>query len=259
MENLLRDYALIYGLIVKCEEKGMANLRNGKIDKIMYKICIMCLRAEKIFNEKKYRVDYRKLLKRYGMDISVDNCYIDPSAYFDNYDYSIIHIGHNVTISREVLLLTHDFSMNKGLYALNIQRKGRGCPKFQNSNLRAEKKANNMELCESNVDLMSDYAVDLKQKVGTDDQDKMVLGHYGGYFLKGITIEDNCFIGARVIVLPGTVIGKNSIIGSGAVVKGKIPENSILVGNPAKRIADTIEWAESHIEKRDYVEYSIDS
>lgn len=50
--------------------------------------------------------------------------YIDPSASFDNYDYSMITMGNNVTVSREVLLLTHDFSITKGLVA--IQAKGIG-------------------------------------------------------------------------------------------------------------------------------------
>jgi protein CpsI len=36
--------------------------------------------------------------------------------------------------------------------------------------------------------------------------------------------------------LPGTVIGKNSIIGANSVVSKNIPENCIAVGNPAKVI-----------------------
>lgn len=46
-------------------------------------------------------------------------------------------------------------------------------------------------------------------------------------------------MGAGAIILPGTIIGKFCIIGAGAVVKGKIDDYSIMVGNPAKRIGDT--------------------
>jgi acetyltransferase-like isoleucine patch superfamily enzyme len=53
---------------------------------------------------------------------------------------------------------------------------------------------------------------------------------------KEITIEANVFIGTNSVILKGTFIGKNSIIGAGSVVSGKIPENSIAVGNPAKVI-----------------------
>lgn len=52
-------------------------------------------------------------------------------------------------------------------------------------------------------------------------------------------IDENSFIGAGAIVLPGSRIGKNCIIGAGAVVKGNIEDNSIIVGNPAKKIGNT--------------------
>jgi serine acetyltransferase len=34
--------------------------------------------------------------------------------------------------------------------------------------------------------------------------------------------------------LPGTTVGDNCIIGAGSVVRGNFPENSVIVGNPAK-------------------------
>jgi acetyltransferase-like isoleucine patch superfamily enzyme len=55
-----------------------------------------------------------------------------------------------------------------------------------------------------------------------------------GQIVKGITIEDNCWIGAGVNILDGTNIDKDSIIGAGAVVTKPIPEFSIAVGIPAK-------------------------
>ena len=38
--------------------------------------------------------------------------YIYNDVHFDSIDYSIIHIGNGCTISREVLFLTHDYSMH---------------------------------------------------------------------------------------------------------------------------------------------------
>jgi acetyltransferase-like isoleucine patch superfamily enzyme len=49
-----------------------------------------------------------------------------------------------------------------------------------------------------------------------------------------VIIEDNVWIGAYVQICPGTTIGEGSIIGMGAVVRGKIPPYSIVIGNPAK-------------------------
>ena len=52
---------------------------------------------------------------------------------------------------------------------------------------------------------------------------------------KEVIIEDDVWIGGRVIILPGVKIGKGSIIGAGAVVSKNVDPYSIVVGNPARR------------------------
>ncbi|HOF59743.1 MAG TPA: acyltransferase [Candidatus Cloacimonadota bacterium] len=51
-----------------------------------------------------------------------------------------------------------------------------------------------------------------------------------------IKIGDNVWLGLNAIVLKGSVIGDNSIIGAGSVVVGEIPPNVIAAGNPCKVI-----------------------
>lgn len=53
-----------------------------------------------------------------------------------------------------------------------------------------------------------------------------------------IIIGSNSFLGNNVIVLPGTTIGSNTIIGAGSVVTKDIPDNAVFAGNPAHRICD---------------------
>ena len=60
---------------------------------------------------------------------------------------------------------------------------------------------------------------------------------------KKIIIGSNVFIGIGSILLPGCQIGNNVIIGAGSVVRGKIPENSIYIGNPGKVIGGIQEYA----------------
>lgn len=51
-----------------------------------------------------------------------------------------------------------------------------------------------------------------------------------------VTIGDNVWICAGVIVLPGVTIGSNSVIGAGSVVTKDVPPNSLAVGNPCQVI-----------------------
>lgn len=54
-------------------------------------------------------------------------------------------------------------------------------------------------------------------------------------------IGENCFIGARSLVLPGVKIGDNSIVAAGAVVVRDVPPRSIVAGNPAQVVRSDIE------------------
>ena len=53
---------------------------------------------------------------------------------------------------------------------------------------------------------------------------------------KEVIIEENVWIGEKSLILKGSKIGKNSIIGAGSVVSGEIPANVVFAGNPAKEI-----------------------
>ncbi|WP_081408426.1 WxcM-like domain-containing protein [Acinetobacter sp. SFB] len=55
---------------------------------------------------------------------------------------------------------------------------------------------------------------------------------YPDEFLRTI-IEEGASIGANATILPGIRIGKNAMVGAGAVVTKDVPENAIVVGNPA--------------------------
>ncbi len=58
-----------------------------------------------------------------------------------------------------------------------------------------------------------------------------------GFSVKGIAIEDDCWLGNGVKVMDGVTIGKGSVIGAGAVVTKDIAPYSVAVGVPAKVIS----------------------
>lgn len=53
-------------------------------------------------------------------------------------------------------------------------------------------------------------------------------------YAKPIAIGDNVWIGGGVSILSGVTIGDNAVIGAGSVVTKDVPENTVVVGNPAK-------------------------
>lgn len=54
-----------------------------------------------------------------------------------------------------------------------------------------------------------------------------------------IRIGDDTFIGQNCLILPGTQIGTNCVIGAGSVVRGTIPDHSVVLGNPATVVGRT--------------------
>ena len=80
-----------------------------------------------------------------------------------------------------------------------------------------------------------------------------ILAHDGstkralGYSRVGrVTIGDNVFVGAGAIILPGVTIGNDVIIGAGAVIAKDIPDDSVVVGNPASVIGSTAAYIEKN-------------
>lgn len=59
-----------------------------------------------------------------------------------------------------------------------------------------------------------------------------------------IQIGNNVFIGLGTTILPGTTVGNNVIVGARSVIKGKIPSNVVVAGNPAKVIMSMSEYLE---------------
>lgn len=59
-----------------------------------------------------------------------------------------------------------------------------------------------------------------------------------------VTIGNNVFIGAESVVLPGVTIGNNVIVGANSTVTHDVPDNSVVVGSPAKILCSLEEYLE---------------
>ncbi len=63
--------------------------------------------------------------------------------------------------------------------------------------------------------------------------------------LEGATIKRRAKIGANATLLPGVTVGENALVGAGAVVVDDVPDNAVVVGNPAhivKNVTDIEEY-----------------
>ena len=103
----------------------------------------------------------------------------------------------------------------------------------------------------SKIDVHHGFLISMGDNVTISDA--YLLTHDGstkkflGYSrVRRIKIGNNVFIGAGAIILPGIEIGDNVIIGAGSVVTKDIPDNSLVVGNPAKIISTVTDYIEKN-------------
>lgn len=80
------------------------------------------------------------------------------------------------------------------------------------------------KICRGVIILAHDYSRSVLRRVYGD-----VVGE-----ARKTVIGDNVFIGMNAIILMGSHVGNNVIIGAGSVVHGVIPDNVVVAGNPAK-------------------------
>ncbi len=59
-----------------------------------------------------------------------------------------------------------------------------------------------------------------------------------GHIFERVVIEDDVWIGAGAIILPGVKIGRGSVIAAGSVVTKDVPPYTIVAGVPARKIKD---------------------
>lgn len=90
------------------------------------------------------------------------------------------------------------------------------------------------------VNRIGEYITDVNLKTESCDED--------------VTIEDDCWIGAGVVILKGVTIRRGSVIGAGSVVTKSTEPYSINAGNPAKKIK--MRFTEEEIKQHEAMLYS---
>jgi acetyltransferase-like isoleucine patch superfamily enzyme len=152
-----------------------------------------------------------------------DNVVIDDACCLDakGTDNKGIQIGTGVFVGRNTILSCK----NGDIIVDDHANLGFNCEIFSASRVRIGKSV-----------LMAAYTYLVGGDHLFDRVDIPVLEQ--GRTARGIDVADNAWLGTHVVVADGSRIGRDAIIGAGAVVIGDIPEFSIAAGIPAKVIRD---------------------
>jgi len=80
-------------------------------------------------------------------------------------------------------------------------------------------------------------------------RDVTVAISHQGISTNRVTIDDDVWIGANSVILPGVSIGKHSVVAAGSVVTRPVPSCSVCAGNPARVVKqydfDKKEWCKA--------------
>ena len=72
---------------------------------------------------------------------------------------------------------------------------------------------------------------------------------------KDVHIENNVWIGANTVIVPGVTIGENAVIGAGSVVTKDIPANVVAVGNPCRVLREIGEHDREYFYKDEKIDW----
>lgn len=156
-----------------------------------------------------------------------------------------IHIGDNVVVDDNCCLDAKG-TTNRGITLANGVFLGRNTIlSCKNGDIELDEDAN----IGFNVEVFSAARVRIGRRVLVAAYTYLVGGDHlfdrvdvpvlaQGRTARGIEVDDNVWLGAHVVVTDGARIGRDAIVGAGAVVIGEVPEFHIAAGVPAKVIRD---------------------
>lgn len=175
-----------------------------------------------------YKFIFRIFKIKYGKNLKIKG-----KIYIDNIKYCNLEIGDNVEICPFVHLkfyentkiviknnvkldfFTRIVVANNSIVEIDEHSKvGKSTVLNAGANIKIGKKNLIAQNCSINS---SEHK--FKEKLDIMNQ---------GYKHSDVTLKDDIWLGANVIINPGSTIGSHSVIGAGCIIKGKIEENSIV-------------------------------
>lgn len=158
------------------------------------------------------------------------NCKIHDAAILTINDIENLEIGDNSYIGAYTIIDITDFNAGKKISKLII---GKNTYIGELNNIRASGGTITIGdncLISQNINII---CANHRFEVG-----KLIKNQEWDTGKNTVKIGDDVWVGSGAIILPGVKIGNGAVIGAGAVVVDDVEENSIVVGNPAKKIKE---------------------
>lgn len=164
------------------------------------------------------------VLAKYKFTFKGKNIHIDRDCYIDALSLNGIILGDNVSLQKKVMIECTGSLSNIGIGLIIGNNTGIGSNSFLGC-------AGGIEI--GNDTIIGNYVTFHSENHNFGEKDIPI--RLQGVSRKGIKIGNNCWIGAKVTILDGTVLGNGCIVAAGAVLNGKnYPSNSIIAGIPAR-------------------------
>lgn len=182
--------------------------------------------------------DFLRLIKNYGASFlfqkhlclrkKFPKAYIAAQVKIRYDDINDIYIGNKVRIN--------DFTT---IFCVSQNRKlpnsklfiGGGTYIGEYNNIRASggiiRIGNNCSISQHISMIASNHGIELGKNISSQKWDESKAG---------ITIDDDVWVGANSVILPGVHIHTGAVVGAGSVVTKDVPANAVVVGNPARVI-----------------------
>ncbi len=130
-----------------------------------------------------------------------------------------------ITLEKGSLRIGHGFKMRDG--AKIRVRKDAVCTIGNNTSVNS----NNIIVCRESITIGDGVELSPGVQIYDHDHDFRAEGgiHENKYKTAPVVIGNNVWVGANSIILRGTTIGDNCVIGAGCVVKGDYPSNTVII------------------------------
>jgi acetyltransferase-like isoleucine patch superfamily enzyme len=163
---------------------------------------------------------------QHGYQLKVGrNLILEEGVHIDALSHEGIILGDNVTIAKYSILACTGVIANKGIGIYIGNNSAIGAHSFLGG--------------QGGIKIGSDVIIGPYVKIFSENHNydlQDIVIRMQGESRKGITIADNCWVGAGAIILDGVAISNGCIIAAGSVVTDSVPENSVVAGVPAKVI-----------------------